>query len=204
MQRQSSMLVQTSRSESKRHELSSPSRSRLLNDSTQVLCHGAPGSMKSELALLHQHQSCRGCATNRGPLSHRTWCGARRCMARRAKAATTPSALMARSSAIAGASRVTSFDDVEHLDATPKLLAESRLSVIWTTGVILPTLGGPTANPVVVVQLARQRRPRRDLGKHRDRARLHAVLLADADRGQTDRAEKRCYSSRAFKLAKWV
>jgi hypothetical protein len=41
-----------SRSESKRHELSSSSRSRPLNDSIQAFCQGDPGSMKSEPVAL--------------------------------------------------------------------------------------------------------------------------------------------------------
>jgi hypothetical protein len=50
------MITRASRSESKRHELSSSSRSRPLNDSIQAFCHGEPGSMKSEPAPLNRHQ----------------------------------------------------------------------------------------------------------------------------------------------------
>jgi hypothetical protein len=51
------MITRASRSESKRHELSSSSRSLPLNDSIQAFCHGEPGSTKSEPAPLNRHQS---------------------------------------------------------------------------------------------------------------------------------------------------
>jgi hypothetical protein len=65
-------MTRASSSESKRHELSSSSRSLPLNGSIQAFSHGEPGSMKSEPALLNRHQSCTACATNSGPLSKRT------------------------------------------------------------------------------------------------------------------------------------
>ncbi|ORW71611.1 hypothetical protein AWC23_12575 [Mycobacterium saskatchewanense] len=46
-------MTRASRSESKRHELSSSSRRRPLNDSIQAFCHGESGSMKSEPAPLN-------------------------------------------------------------------------------------------------------------------------------------------------------
>jgi len=60
-------MTRASRSESKRHALSSSSRRRPLSDSTQAFCHGDPGSMKSEAALLNRHQSLTAWATNSGP-----------------------------------------------------------------------------------------------------------------------------------------
>ena len=66
-----SMITRASSSESKRHELSSSSRSRPLNDSIQAFCHGEPGSMKSEAAPVNRHESLTAWATNSGPLSKR-------------------------------------------------------------------------------------------------------------------------------------
>jgi hypothetical protein len=59
-------MMRASSCESKRHELSSSSRSLPLNGSIQAFSHGEPGSMKSEPALLNRHQSCTACATNSG------------------------------------------------------------------------------------------------------------------------------------------
>jgi hypothetical protein len=50
----------------------SSSRRRPLNDSIHAFCHGEPGSMNSEAALLNRHQSLTAWATDVFPVNEST------------------------------------------------------------------------------------------------------------------------------------